>query len=114
MAQRDPDGAVTLAIYARECRDAGFPAASGGLAFELLLGAAKEERPVPAILGEWHPTSDNFREFKRLRSIGATADAAALATFTGSNAAHHGYAAVARLEEQDHLVRVRFELGARR
>jgi hypothetical protein len=114
MAQRGVDGALTLAIYAREVRTAGFPAASGGLAFDLLLRAATDESPVPAILGEWHPTSDNFKAIKRLRASGATADAAALGTFTGSSAARHGYGRMASLEERDDVVGVGFEPGAPR
>lgn len=112
MAQREADGAVTLAIYARECRSSGFPAASGARAFDLLVSAAQAERHVPAILGEWHPSSDNFKEYKRLRGEGSSQDAAAERTFTGRGAARHGYTRVVTVSEREDVVRIRFERGA--
>lgn len=113
MADRQPDGALVLAIYARTHRKTGFPAASGRLAFTLLLDAEQCDSAVPAILGEWHSTSDNFKEFKRLRALGQSAADAARGTFTGGEARRHGYTRVVAMDEGDNVVRVRFEPGAR-
>lgn len=111
MADRQPDDAVVFAIYARLHRESGYPAASGGLAFALLLAAEQEVRAVPAILGERHATSENFAEFKRLRALGRSTTDAARGTFTGGEARVHGYNEVVAVEEGDDVVRVRFETG---
>jgi hypothetical protein len=111
MAQRHPDGSVVLAIYAKEARDDGYPAASGGVAFARLLAAELAVGNVAAVLGEWYPSSDNYQEFMRLRGAGRSPAEAALGTFTGTEARRYGYGAVARVEEGDGAVRVRFERG---
>ena len=112
MAERQADDSLVLAIYALEHRSTGYPAASGGVAFALLLSAARAVQPVPAIIGEWHPSSDNFKEFKRLRGLGLDVEAAARGTFTGGEALRHGYSQIVCVEDEDHLVRIRFEPGA--
>lgn len=114
MAERHADGAVALAIYAKEVRDAGWPAASGGVAFGLLLDAERADGDVTAILGIWHTSSDNYLAFKRWKDAGLSASEAALRTFTGAEAARHGYGEVAQMEEGGDAVRVRFVRGGQR
>lgn len=114
MAERYADGAVALAIYAEEARGAGWPEAIGGLAFDLLLTAEQAVQNVPAILGIWYPTSDNYSVFKAQRDARRSAGDAALATFTGTKAARHGYGEVVHVEEDGHAVGVRFERGGPR
>lgn len=109
MAERQLDDSLVFGIYAREFREAGYPAASGRLAFAMLLEAEKAARTVPAILGVWHPSSDNFKVYKQLRAGGMDPVGAASRTFTGTEAARHGYTTVASVDEQDDVVRVRFE-----
>lgn len=114
MAQRRADGAVVLAIYAQELRDAGWPAASGGAAFDLLLRAEQADEDVTAIVGIWYPSSDNYVVFKHNRAKGRAPELAARATFTGTEAARHGYTEVVEVEEHDDVVRVRFQRGGPR
>ena len=112
MAYRGEDGALVFAIYAQEARDIGFDAASGGLAFEMLLHAEQADSEVIAVAGIWHSTSDNYKEYWRLQGAGLSQEQAALGTFTGRQADHHGFSRVVSVEDGGVPVRVRFERGA--
>ena len=111
MAERREDGAVAFAIYAQEARDDGWSAASGGLAFALLLEAELNLGGVPAIVGSWYETSDNHRQYWQARGAGLSREDAAFVTFTGAQAARHGYGRVSSVVEEAKVVRVRFERG---
>jgi hypothetical protein len=108
MALRQEDGALSLAVYARESREAGWPAASGSLAFALLVKAEEERSEVPAIVGIWYNSSDNYKQFREARMNGLSPTVAATSTFTGRQAARHGFCRVESLVEESDVIRVRF------
>lgn len=103
------ESVVELAVYAEEARMAGWGSASGAIAVDLILRTLLDDGHVlEAIEGCWHPTSDNFSQYERLRRMGADADLAALGTWTGVQAARHGFVEVSEVSELPDCVRALF------
>lgn len=103
------DHALLFLVYAALPRTLGFRAASGAIAFNMLLDFFQASGEVPAIEASWSPTSDNHVTFMRLRGDPPDDVAAALGTWTGTRAAERGYGRVARVELRGDVVTARFE-----